>query len=179
MSVAAGTPAFESLLDALARACAIVAGLLVVAIALLTTGSILGRWLFATPLLGDTEIVEFGMAVVVAGCLPICQWRGDNIIVDFFTSRSSARARDQMDRFGALLVAVMMGVIAWRTGAGALDQKQSGTVTMLLQWPEWLAYALMTPPLALTATMGLYSAITGRNGAPAGPAIAVAASARP
>ena len=168
--MATGGPALESLLDALARACAILAGLLVVSITLLTTGSIVGRWLFDSPLLGDTEIIEFGMAVVVAGCLPICQWRGDNIIVDFFTTRATASTRDRMDRLGALLVALMMGLIAWRTGAGALDQKQSGTVTMLLQWPEWLAYALMTPPLALTAAMGLYSAITGRNGAPATPA---------
>ena len=130
--------------------------------------SIVGRWLFSSPVMGDTEIIEFAMAVVVAGCLPICQWRGDNIIVDFFTTRASAQARARLDRLGAILVAVMMGLIGWRTVVAVFDQKASGSVTMLLQWPEWIAYALMAPPLIITAAMGLYTGLTGRNGAVAG-----------
>jgi TRAP-type C4-dicarboxylate transport system permease small subunit len=80
----------EKLFDWLAKGCAIVAGIVVVVITLLTTWSIVGRWLFSSPVMGDTEVIEFAMAVVVAGCLPICQWRGDNIIVDFFTTRMLA-----------------------------------------------------------------------------------------
>jgi TRAP-type C4-dicarboxylate transport system permease small subunit len=148
----------------LAKALALIGGLLVVGITLITSASITGRWLFGEPLLGDTEIVEYGMAVVVACFLPICQWRGENIIVDFFTARVGSRTQARLDRFGTLLLTLMMGVIAWRTGAGALDQKNSGSVTMLLQWPDWIAYMLMTVPLALTALMALYTGITGRNG---------------
>jgi len=153
----------------LAKALALTGGLLVVAIALVTSGSIAGRWLFGEPLLGDTELVEYGMAVVVACFLPICQWRGENIIVDFFTARSSSRTQARLDRFGTVLLTLMMGLIAWRTGVGALDQKNSGSMTMLLQWPDWIAYLLMTGPLALTALMALYTAITGRNGSGAHP----------
>ncbi len=156
----------DRLFDKLAKGCAILAGVVVVLITLITTWSIVGRWLFGNPVLGDTEIVEFGMAVVVAGCLPICQWRGDNITVDFFTSGAAPQTRARLDRMGALMVGLMMGVIAWRTGVGALDQKNSGSLTMLLQWQEWIAYAAMTPPLAITACMGLYTGLTGRNGAP-------------
>lgn len=158
----------EKVFDWLAKGCAIVAGVVVVVITLLTTWSIVGRWLFSSPVMGDTEVIEFAMAVVVAGCLPICQWRGDNIIVDFFTTRASARTRARLDRLGALLVAVMMGLIGWRTVVAIFDQKASGSVTMLLQWPEWIAYALMAPPLIVTAAMGLYTGLTGRNGAVAG-----------
>jgi TRAP-type C4-dicarboxylate transport system permease small subunit len=159
----------ERILEWLAKSLAIVGGLVVVAITLITTASIVGRWLFNSPLLGDTEIVEYGMAVVVACFLPICQWRGENIIVDFFTTRASVRTRDRLDRIGALLIAAMLGLIAWRTGVGALDQKRYGSVTMLLQWPDWYAYAMMSVPMAIAALMALYTAITGRNGAHAGP----------
>jgi TRAP-type C4-dicarboxylate transport system permease small subunit len=157
----------EKVFDWLARACAIVAGLVVVVITLLTSWSIVGRWLFGSPVMGDTEIIEFAMAIVVAGCLPICQWRGDNIIVDFFTTGATAQTRERLDRLGSLLVALMMGLIGWRTVVAVFDQKASGSVTMLLQWPEWIAYALMAPPLIITALMGLYTGITGRNGAAA------------
>ena len=148
----------------LVRACAVAGGCVVVAITLVTTVSIVGRWLFNSPLLGDTEVVEYGMAIVVASYLPICMWRGANIIVDFFTARASERTQTALDRVGYLLVAFMMGLIAWRTMVGALDQKNTGTVTMLLQWPEWYAYALMALPLALSAAIGLYMAVTGRTG---------------
>lgn len=156
----------RNILDLLARVCALLGGLVVVAITLVTTASIVGRWLFDTPLSGDTELIEYGMAVVVAAFLPLCQWRRANIIVDFFTTRMSARGQRALDRLGALLIALMMAVITWRTAVGALDQKSSGATTMLLQWPEWVAYALMLPPLALTAAIALYMSVTGRSGQP-------------
>ena len=153
-----------SLFDWLAKACAVVGGLCMVAITLVTTGSIIGRWLFSNPLLGDTELVQFGMAVAVAAFMPLAQWRGANIIVDFFTTSSSIGTRRRLDNFGALTIAVMMALIAWRTAAGTVSQRDSGSTTMLLQWPEWVAFALMVPPLALTAAIGLYTAATGRDG---------------
>lgn len=156
----------RNILDLLARVCALLGGLVVVAITLVTTASIVGRWLFDTPLSGDTELIEYGMAVVVAAFLPLCQWRRANIIVDFFTTRMSARGQRALDRLGALLIALMMAVITWRTAVGTLDQKSSGATTMLLQWPEWVAYALMLPPLALTAAIALYMCVTGRSGQP-------------
>lgn len=159
----------ERIFEWLARSLAILGGGVVVAITLVTTASIVGRSLFGSPLLGDTELVEYGMAIVVACFLPICQWRGENIIVDFFTTSASARTRGRLDRFGALLIALMLGLIAWRTGLGAIEQRQYGSVTMLMQWPEWYAYALMSVPLAIASLMALYTAITGRNGTHGGP----------
>jgi TRAP-type C4-dicarboxylate transport system permease small subunit len=158
-------------LDRLAKLSAIVGGVVVVVITLVTTGSIVGRWLFNSPLLGDTEMIEYAMAVVVASCLPLAQWRSANIIVDFFTSGASAATQRRLDRIGALLVGAMMALITWRTVVGAIDQRSSGSLTMLLQWPEWIAYAIMCVPLALTAFIGFYMAATGESGAdPVAPA---------
>lgn len=153
------------MIDCLAKGFAIIGGLVMVAITLITTGSILGRWLFNSPLLGDTELVEFAMAIAVAAFLPICQWKRGNIIVDFFTTGVRARTRELLDRFGALMVALMMALLAWRTTAGAISQKEAGSTTMLMGLPEWTAFVAMVPPLALTALIALYMALTHRQAA--------------
>lgn len=149
---------------------AILGGVVLVAIALVTTGSVLSRWTLGRPLAGDTELVEYGMAFAVAAFLPLCQWRGSNILVDFFTARAPARLRSTLDRLGALLVAAMLALVAWRTAAGALDQYRYDGQTMLLHWPAWPAYLSIAVPMALAAAMALYTAATGRSGA--GPAAA-------
>lgn len=143
-------------LEWLAKACAIAGGLVMVTITLITTASIIGRWLFNSPLLGDTELVEFAMAIAVAAFLPICQWRRGNIIVDFFTTGSKQSTRDRLDQFGALLIALMLALLAWRTLAGAVSQKEAGSTTMLMGLPEWIAFVAMAPPMILTALIALY-----------------------
>ena len=154
----------KTTIELLARLFAYLGGLALVGITLMSTWSIAGRALFGRPLLGDTEMVEVAMAFVVTAFMPICQWRGGNIIVDFFTTRASGRLRGALDRAGALLLAAVLALLAWRTWAGALSKFESGETSMLLQWPEWLTYASMVPSLGLTALIGLYMAATGQRG---------------
>ena len=149
--------------DRLAKGLALLGGAIVVSITLVTTWSVLGRWLFNSPLLGDTEVVEYGMSMVVACFLPLCQWRSENIIVDFFTVRASRATRDRLDRLGYLMVGLMLGLVGWRTTLGAIDQHRYGTTTMLMRWPEWLAYGLMAVPIVATAVIAVYMAATGRG----------------
>ena len=145
--------------DLLARACALFAGIVMMAVALATCGSIVSRQFFGAALLGDFELVQVGMAFSVAAFMPICQIRRGNIIVDFFTVRASARTRNLLDRAGCLLLAIMCGLLAWRTLLGGLSAKEYESVTMLLQFPEWIAFVAMVPPLALTALIALAQAL--------------------
>jgi TRAP-type C4-dicarboxylate transport system permease small subunit len=128
------------------------------AIALMCVWSIVGRWLFSSPVQGDFELVQLGTAVCVAAFLPYCQLRRGNIIVDFFTNRVGARARGLLDACGALLLAAVLAVVAWRTGVGALSVKAAGETSMIRGLPVWVAYALMVPSLALTAVVALHTA---------------------
>jgi TRAP-type C4-dicarboxylate transport system permease small subunit len=141
-----------------AEAVAFAGAAVLTGIALMCVVSIAGRWLFASPVQGDFELVQLGTAVCVAAFLPYCQLSRGNIIVDFFTNRAGPRTRGLMDAFGALLLAAVLAVVAWRTGAGALSAKAAGETSMIRGLPVWIAYALMTPSLALTAIVGLYSA---------------------
>jgi TRAP-type C4-dicarboxylate transport system permease small subunit len=130
----------------------------------MSVASIVGRNLFGKPVPGDFELVQIGCAICVAAFLPWCQMQGGNIIVDFFTVRASARTRAWLDMFGALLLAVVMLLVAWRTGVGALAVKASGETSMIMGFPSWIGYAFMAPGFALTALAALYTAYSAWRG---------------
>lgn len=55
------------------------------AVAIMTTASVLGRALLHMPVPGDVELTQMGIALAISLGLPWCQLRGSNIIIDFFT----------------------------------------------------------------------------------------------
>ena len=132
------------------------AGLILGAIATTTVVSVIGRAAFASPIEGDVEMVQFGVAICIAACLPYAQFQRANIIVDFFTTGASARTRSCMDGLGTLLYSLVMAVVAWRVAAGGLAAWRNGEVSMLLSWPVWVSYAAMVPSLVLACVVGLY-----------------------
>ncbi len=146
------------LLERACRALAFAGGAILAALTLMVMVSVAGRAL-GRPIQGDFELVQIGCAVALAFFLPYCQWRHANIIVDFFTTRASHRTQTLLDAFGAALFALVIGVIAWRSGAGALAIKAANETTMIMGIPLWYAYALMTPAFALAALVGVYTAV--------------------
>jgi TRAP-type C4-dicarboxylate transport system permease small subunit len=130
---------------------ALLGGAVLTALALMSVASIAGRALFSRPLQGDYELVQTGCAVFVALCLPYCQLKRANIIVDFFTTRATRRTRSRLDAIGALLVGVVMLIVAWRTAAGLDSLRSSGETTTILGMPTWWTYAAMFPGVALTS----------------------------
>lgn len=145
----------------LARICrwfAVVGGVVLVAMTLMSVASIAGRSLFGKPVPGDFELIQIGCAICVAAFLPWCQMQGGNIIVDFFTVRVGARSQAWLDVFGALLLTAVMLLVAWRTGVGALTVRDAGETSMIMGFPSWIGYAFMVPGFALTGLAGLYTA---------------------
>lgn len=135
-----------------------IGGAILVAMALVTVTSVIGRAGFAHPILGDVELVQLGTAVCVALFLPYTQFRGGNIIVDVFTNGVKRRTRAWMDGLGALLYALAMALVCWRVFAGGLGARESEETSMLMSFPIWITYMLMVPGLALSAVIGLYHA---------------------
>ena len=148
-------------LGALAKFCAILAGVLLTAITLLTCASLIGRNTIGVTLAGDFELTGVVAGAAIALFLPICQWRRGNIIVDFFTAKASAQTNARLDKFGALLVALTLGLMAWRTTLGGLSAFGNLSGTMMLGFPEWIVYSCMVPPLVLTAVIALWQAVYG------------------
>ena len=149
------------LIEKLAKLCAILAGVLLTAITLMTCVSVLGRNTTGATLVGDFELTGVAAGAAIALFLPWCQLKRGNIIVDFFTARASEHANAALDRLGALLLGLAMALLSWRTTLGGLNAYSTQSGTMMLGFPEWIAYSLMVPPLALTALIGLWQALRG------------------
>lgn len=145
------------MIAALSRLLALAGGAIFAAITLMSAFSICGR-LVGRPIQGDFELAQLGCAVAIAFCLPYCQLQRGHIIVDFFTTRTSERTRRGLDALGALLLALVMALVAWRTGVGALALKASRETSMIMGLPIWYAYALMTPAFVLAALVAFNTA---------------------
>jgi TRAP-type C4-dicarboxylate transport system permease small subunit len=148
-------------LEPLAKFCAILAGLILTGITLMTCASLVGRNTTGWTLVGDFELTGVAAGAAIALFLPWCQARRGNIIVDFFTARASAATNARLDRFGALLLGLVMALLAWRCAIGGLSSWRSQSTTMMLGFPEWIVYAFMVPPMVLTAVIALQQAMSG------------------
>ncbi|MEK8029235.1 TRAP transporter small permease [Ideonella sp. DXS29W] len=150
----ADSAALERLLDRLCDASAACGALVLMAMAGMTLVSVVGRALFAHPILGDVELVQLGGAVVVASFLPYTQQRRANIIVDFFTTGASAALQRRFDAVGSLLYTLVMALVTWRVAAGGVDIHAAQERSMLMDLPMWWPYALMLPGLSLCVVIG-------------------------
>jgi TRAP-type C4-dicarboxylate transport system permease small subunit len=141
-----------------AKAFAFAGGAVLVVMLFMSVASIAGRAVLGRPIQGDFELVQLGCAVSVAAFLPWCQLARANIFVDFFTKWLPPRAQAALDALGALLLAMVMALVAWRAGLGAQAVWASGETAMISRYPQWIGYAAIVPSLALTSVVALYTA---------------------
>ena len=119
---------------------ALLGGILLVGIALMTTWSAFTGWVFSKPLPGDFELTEILVAVAVFSMLPYCQLTDANVTADIFTARAGPRAVAGFRLLSALLALAVALVLLWRTWAGMLDYRQFIETTAILRIPIWWAY---------------------------------------
>ncbi len=146
-------------LESLAKLCALAAGGLLTAITLMTCVSVIGRNTTGWTLVGDFELSGSAAGAAVALFLPLCQYRRGNIIVDFFTMNTTPGTQRMLDRMGALLMAAVMALMAWRSTVGGLNAWKSQSGSMMLGFPEWIVYCGIVPPLVLCAVIALAQAM--------------------
>lgn len=133
---------------------AISGGLLALGVAALVSISVLGRWLFSSPIEGDFEFVKMATALAVFCCLPYTQVQRGNIMVDSLTTRLPARGRALLDALWDLAYAGVAALMAHGLATGALEALNSRETTMQLQllvWPAIFLCALLALLLVLSA----------------------------
>ncbi|WP_179378197.1 TRAP transporter small permease [Jannaschia marina] len=168
------------IIEALARLMAILGGLVLTVLILMTCLSILGRFLngvlhgplfdgtgFADwalglgigPINGDFELIEAGMAFCIFAFLPITQLKGGHASVDILTSRFGLTVNRVLTLLWALLFAAVMALIAWQLWLGTEAKMRYGETTYLIQFPIWWAYAAALAGATVTALIAVYIAV--------------------
>jgi TRAP-type C4-dicarboxylate transport system permease small subunit len=148
-------------LENLAKFCAILAGILLTGITLMTCGSLIGRNTIGVSIVGAFELTGVAAGAAIALFMPLCQVRRGNIIVDFFTANVPPAINDKMDRIGTLLLAVIFFLLAWRTTLGGLNSYNSNSETQIMGFPEWVVYAAMVPAFVLAGLISLHQTVFG------------------
>lgn len=130
--------------EKLTRWLAILGGLVLTALVLLTVTSITGRALISVglgPVPGDFELVEISTAFAVFSFLPWCQYRRGHVTVDIFISWMSDRKQAFLSLVGNLLLTIVSALIFWRLYLGTVDKQSYNETTFILQFPLWWGYA--------------------------------------
>lgn len=167
--------------DRLARLFALLGGIVLSALIVLTCLSVLGRsinsilhsdMIISTapglaaalldwgigPINGDFELVEAGMAFAIFAFLPLCQLNGAHASVDVFTSTLPAAVNRTLRGVIEVVFAVVMILIAWQLAEGTFSKLKTGQTTFLLQFPVWWGYALSLVAAVVAAVVSVYVA---------------------
>lgn len=138
---------------------AIVGGLILSAMALLTTISVTGRWLFSEPIRGDFEIVAIGTGIGIFAFLPYCQLMRGNIVVDFFMAPAPPRARLFADTVGGLVYLAIAVVLTWRLYLGGWDMYDYNELTMTISFPRWPSFPIAFVMMCFLVIVIVYTVI--------------------
>ncbi len=172
----------NKMVERIARFMAILGGLVLTALVVLTCVSVLGRGLntlghseFLTamsesaaqvliatgvgPVTGDFELVEAGVAFAIFSFLPICQLYGSHATVDVFTNALPEKANKVIVTFWEIILSLVILLITWRLYVGLQSKLDYGETTFLLQFPVWWAYGLSFVAALVASLVAIYCAI--------------------
>ena len=127
----------------LALTLAILGGLLLTGLALMTVASIIGRALIPLglrPITGDFEMVELGCAVAICAFLPWCQLTRGHVTVDVFVGLGPRSLHRFTQLTGDLVITVIAVILLWRFWLGMHEMISNGQETYLLGLPIWYGY---------------------------------------
>lgn len=161
----------------LSRMSAVIGGLVLLVLVVLTTLSIIGRelsklghamsesWLGGLILAsgideinGSYELTEAGVAFAIFAFFPVCQFYGNHATVDVFTSALPRRALAWLRAFWEIVLALVIVFISLRLYEGMLRYLGNGETTLFLQFPVWWSYAASVGAAIIASLTAVYCA---------------------
>lgn len=114
------------------RALALIGGVFLLIAVVVTLVSVVGRYTFASPVPGDYEIVEIGVAVAVFLFFPFTHAVGGNIAAEFFTSGLSRSKQIAIDLVHDIVFAGIAALLTWRLTHGLIEKYVTGDTSILI-----------------------------------------------
>ena len=133
--------------------CALVGGMILSGLALMTVASIVGRNFFGAAIDGDYEMVEFGLGIAVFLFLPECYRQRGHVVVDIFTMRAPLAVQHWLERASDLLFLVLSVLLVWRLYLGARDAFDYMEQSMILELPLGVVFVVGAVSSVLVALL--------------------------
>jgi len=130
---------------------ALLGGLVLVALVLMSTWSVTSSAILGAPVPGDFEMVEVGVAIAAFSFLPYCQLTGANVSADIFTAKASRQTVAFLQALSAIIAFGFSLILLWRMNAGMSDYQEYLETTAILSFPIWMAFVPILISLGLLA----------------------------
>ncbi|MEI4488752.1 TRAP transporter small permease [Frigidibacter sp. MR17.14] len=140
-------------------ALAALAGVSLVLMMALVFIAVVLRYAFGLPLLGVNEIVQLLSVAVVMLALPSCTAEGAHVGVDILDRRIGRWGRYAGDLLSRALSVWVISVLVGRAVLKALDAREFGDATNMLQLPIWPFYAMLAAGMALCVAILVVQAL--------------------
>jgi TRAP-type C4-dicarboxylate transport system permease small subunit len=142
-----------------------IVAVLLMAMMLITTVDVVGRYIVKQPLPGAYELIELMLAINIFMALPLVCLKDEHITVTVLIEGLSRRVRQVHAGIVSLLSAGVLAVVAWRLYAHAAQLASYGDVTMFLRLPRGPIGYTMALLTALGAAATVVLAIDYLKGA--------------
>ena len=134
---------FDRRLGGVTRALALVGGVAVVFIMLVTVADVAMRYLFNSPIKGTLDLTQMAMVVTVFCAIGYAGWTGRHIVVDMIPPVfPPAVERLWMALIDLVGAAFMLG-IAWQSVLATIDYAKTGEVSFTLHVPLYPFFAVV------------------------------------
>lgn len=151
--------------DRVDRVLGVLTSIPLVLIVLLTFADVFARYLFARPIRGSVEIIQYAMAMVIFTALPIITRHRGNVTVSLVDRFLKGRAQRLQRVFCDALSMVALGLVTWRLWDQAASDLQGHTRTVVLGLPQApLAWAMCAFAALATLVMArlLWGSLRGQ-----------------
>ena len=145
---------------------AIISGLILLSLAILTFCDVFGRRILNSPVTGTIELVEFGMALVAFLAMPRAFFLNANVSADFIKNVSNNTFQIFINIFRFILMIVIMSMMAYATTKEAMAFFKNERVTIDLEiyfYPFYYAASVGMWLSVVAIVFWLISALRNEN----------------
>lgn len=112
-------------------------------IVMLTFADVLGRYLFASPVRGSVEMIEYAMALLIFTALPLVTRHRGHVTVSLIDNLIKGQSRRYLSTLCDGISAVALALLSWRLFRQAMNDMEEGAATQVLNMPHApLSFAL-------------------------------------
>lgn len=134
---------------------AILGGLVLYALALTVTASVVMRATGIGGISGDVELVKIACGYAACLFLPLCQFRKGHVTVDLFSNMFPQSIQNFLEVLWEIIFALFWLLLAWRLFLGGMEIYEYEDRTQLLEIPVWIVYAPAVLGTVLSAMVAL------------------------
>ena len=145
---------------------AIISGLILLSLAVLTFCDVFGRRFLNSPVTGTIELVEFGMALVAFLAMPRAFFLNANVSADFIKNIPSNTFQVFINIFRFILMIIVMSMMAYATTREAMAFFKNKRVTIDLEiyfYPFYYAASIGMWLSVIAIVFWLINTLKGKN----------------